>query len=70
MKYKKYDLVAETTNAKLTNDINKYLKDGWDLYGFPMIHDGLFFQAIVKEEPDITGEVKEQQHDERTTTRK
>lgn len=47
MNYKKFDLLAEATNGKLTNDVNVRLKQGWELYGFPFIEDGLFFQAMV-----------------------
>ena len=68
MKYKKYELVAESTNAKLTNDINKYLEKGWDLYGFPMIQDGLFFQAVVKGDQDNTSEIGEQHNEKRSRT--
>ena len=46
--YMKYQLLAEGTNLKLTKDVNKLLKDGWELYGYPFIQDGLFFQAVIK----------------------
>ena len=48
MTYQKYQLLAEGTNVKLTKDINKLLKTGWELYGPVMIQDGLFFQALIK----------------------
>jgi hypothetical protein len=46
--YTKYQLLAEGTNLKLTKDVNKLLKEGWELYGYSFIQDGLFFQAVTK----------------------
>ena len=58
MKIKEYKIVAESTNLKMSDDINKLLKDGWELYGFPSIVDGIYFQTLVK--PYV--EIKEKQN--------
>jgi hypothetical protein len=59
--YTKYQLLAEGTNLKLTKDVNKLLKEGWELYGYPFIQDGLFFQAVTKtsSKKDKSDETKE-----------
>ena len=63
MKYNKFILIAESTNGKLTDDVNNYLKDGWELYGFTSIHDGIFFQALVKYDYNSNSNItEEKQH--------
>jgi len=47
VKHKKYQLLAESTNVRLTKDVNKLLKERWELYGKPFMQDGIFFQAMV-----------------------
>ena len=44
----RYQLLAESTNIKLQNDVDKLLKAEWELYGDPFYSDGIFFQAVIK----------------------
>ena len=30
-----YKLIVETNQARLSNEVNRHLKDGWELYGSP-----------------------------------
>ena len=54
MKCKKYQLLAESTNLKLTKDVNTLVDKGWELYGYPFFIDGFFLQAMIKVAKDKT----------------
>ena len=59
MQYTEFKLIAESSNGNLSEDVSSYLKDGWELYGFPIVQEGIFFQAIVKCECE---NIKEKEH--------
>jgi hypothetical protein len=60
IKYKKYQLLAESTNVKLSKDINELLKKGWLLYGETFMQDGIFFQAMVS---PVASTAKQDEHE-------
>lgn len=45
-----YVILAETSNTKLEKDVNDMLSSGWKLYGYPWVHDQIFFQAMIIED--------------------
>ena len=47
MEQRAYELISAPYPAELTESVNAYLAQGWQLYGAPFAHDGAFFQAVV-----------------------
>jgi hypothetical protein len=46
----KYDIVFSDKYIKFTNCINYRINHGWKLQGGIFVDDGMFYQAIVKED--------------------
>jgi len=45
----KYKILSETPSC-LTNAVNKYLEQGWELWGYPFGDRAYIHQAMIKQE--------------------
>jgi hypothetical protein len=45
---KEYRIISTNTADQLSEVVNKYFQQGWELYGDPFVKEGIFCQAMVK----------------------
>lgn len=50
-----YRLCAADSAAKLNDEVNGLLRDGWALYGNPFVNGSMFCQAVTKMPKKVAG---------------
>ena len=48
-----YKLLFGSSSDELSNQVNKYLNEGWILYGYPIVYSGGRFQAVIKPDTPV-----------------
>ena len=52
----KYKLITWNTSQRLSDEVNKYFREGWELYGFPFSNGNGYSQALIKSEKEDENE--------------
>lgn len=43
-----YKLISQTKSEDLEKEVNKKLRNGWELHGSPFSHQNAYAQAVIK----------------------